>query len=244
MLIVFLTRKIRWTFLSPVELNVHKTKFKTWMHSGEKNEWNMDAKRLQSLETNFIVFRNKLLKNILSTLEDKKEKWPHGNNRDFAAPSHKCMLGKKLWQQKKSIKNRHKGSCSQQRNIQLMRMCMCVHQTTPTGRWDDRKTGRQDKRPFTPGVPIHGRLSPDRQHTHRDRGRSQSGNQPIKTREGRVFGEKGRGLRTSWLLEAASAKLHKQTQQQLNKRTEGNVLRWKDVLHVLLTGIFKPAELR
>lgn len=59
-----------------------------------------------------------------------------------------------------------------------------------------RMTGH-DKRPVTPEVPIHGGLSLDRQQTHRERGRSQSGNQPIKTREGRGFGEKGRGLMAS-----------------------------------------------
>lgn len=51
------------------------------------------------------------------------------------------MLEKKLWQQKKIINNRHKGSCSQQRNIQLMRMHMFVHQTTPTG-WQDMTRGQ------------------------------------------------------------------------------------------------------
>lgn len=63
---------------------------------------------------------------------------------------------------------------------------------------------------------------------HRERGRSRPGSRPIKTREGRAFGEKGRGL-----LEAPGAKLPRLNGSRRREQT--------DVLHVLLTGTCKPA---
>lgn len=75
--------------------------------------------------------------------------------------------------------------------------------TTPTGRQDNRATGGQDNW-ATGGQASYTRSTYSRMdecprtvNTLREGGTSQSGNRPIKTREGRALGEKGRGLLAS-----------------------------------------------